>query len=201
METAPVFEKTYRDYLSRVSGLELEKQKDISGIEVEGDAALVRLFGKTYRVSPKGIEGPGGKQPSHSISVVLCRYLIMTPAELPGNREWTAYRDFPDARPFVEGFSNTAERAIAKNFSGAPDRLADACRRLGGYPVDGDFSYDVALCVDALPRVPLLLLFNDRDEHFAASASVLFEHRARHFLDMECLAIVGWLFSDYLSIS
>ena len=42
------------------------------------------------------------------------------------------------------------------------------------------------------------MLFNDEDDEFSARCLVLFERRAERYLDMECLAIVGWLLSDYL---
>jgi hypothetical protein len=51
---------------------------------------------------------------------------------------------------------------------------------------------------DALPKVPILLLFNDLDSEFPAQSSVLFERRASKYLDVECLAMAGWLFSEYL---
>jgi hypothetical protein len=47
--------------------------------------------------------------------------------------------------------------------------------------------------------VPLLLLFNDEDEDFPAQCSLLFQRRAEKFLDMECLAIIGWLLADSLT--
>ena len=50
----------------------------------------------------------------------------------------------------------------------------------------------------ALPKVPMLLLFNDKDDEFPAQCSVLFEKRAKKFLDMECLAMVGMHFFEYL---
>jgi hypothetical protein len=51
---------------------------------------------------------------------------------------------------------------------------------------------------DALPKVPLLLLFNDQDDEFPAQCGVLFEKRTEKFIDMECLAMVGMLFFEYL---
>ena len=49
-----------------------------------------------------------------------------------------------------------------------------------------------------LPKVPVLLLFNDADDEFPADCKVLFERRAEHYLDMECLAILGNILADYL---
>ena len=47
-------------------------------------------------------------------------------------------------------------------------------------------------------KKPLLLLFNDKDEEFPAQCTVLFEKRTETYLDMECVAMVGMLFFDYL---
>jgi len=49
------------------------------------------------------------------------------------------------------------------------------------------------LLLDALPRVPVILLFNDADDEFPAQSSVLFEQRAEKYLDPECLAMAGRL--------
>jgi hypothetical protein len=49
-----------------------------------------------------------------------------------------------------------------------------------------------------LPRVPLLLLFNDADDEFPAHCSLLFERRAEKYLDAESLGILGMLLSVYL---
>jgi len=35
------------------------------------------------------------------------------------------------------------------------------------------------------------MLFNDADDEFSATCSVLFEQRAENYLDPECLAMVG----------
>jgi hypothetical protein len=69
---------------------------------------------------------------------------------------------------------------------------------IGGYASAEAFSYDLSRRFDALPKVPLLLLFNDKDDEFPAQCSILFEKRTEKFLDMECLAMVGMLFFEYL---
>ncbi|MCP4666106.1 MAG: DUF3786 domain-containing protein, partial [Deltaproteobacteria bacterium] len=71
--------------------------------------------------------------------------------------------------------------------------LAEASNALGGRPPDMDLSYELSVQFDPLPRVPLLMLFNDQDEEFPATCSVLFERRAEKYLDAECLAMLGRL--------
>jgi hypothetical protein len=90
------------------------------------------------------------------------------------------------------------EGAIAREFSGRPADLRQTAETLGGRPPSIAYRYDISLVILALPKVPLLLLFNDADDEFPAACSVLFERRAERYLDMECLAMVGMLFADYL---
>ncbi len=61
-----------------------------------------------------------------------------------------------------------------------------------------EVNYDLSMQFDALPRVPVMLLFNDADDEFPAKSSVLFERRAEKYLDAECLAMVGRLLFTYL---
>jgi len=49
-----------------------------------------------------------------------------------------------------------------------------------------------------LPRVPVVLNFNDTDDLFPANCSVLYRASAELFLDMECLAMTGTLLAGRL---
>lgn len=198
MAKNPVFDETYRRYLSEFACLDIKKCAPVLGVEPDGDDVLVRFFTETYRVSQTGVTAPDGRRPIHAVSVVLLKYFILCPQNIPEDDRWVSYREFKDAAPFVGAFANNTEQTIADNFCGDADGLAGACTRLGGTKADQGLPYDVAMQVYALPRIPLLLLFNDADDEFSSSCSVLFARRAEKFLDMECLAIVGWLFSDYL---
>ena len=62
---------------------------------------------------------------------------------------------------------------------------------LGGYPPALEVQYDFAMQFDALPMIPLILLFNDLDEEFPATCSMLFQSRIEKYLDAECIAMLG----------
>ena len=196
---SPAFERTYEDYLEQVARLDLASRGERLGIEVRDGTALVPLIGETHRVGAGGVAGPGGERPLHSVSVLLCRYLIACPDEMPSGSDWVAYRDFPDAAPFVGGFATNAERPVARRFAGRASDLRSACEKLDAGAPDRELSHDLAARFTCLPRVPILLLFNDADEEFPAQCTMLFERRAEHWLDMECLAILGWHLPDRLS--
>jgi len=102
-----------------------------------------------------------------------------------------SFRDFKNTAPLVHSFVNHTEQPIARNFSGRLRELAATCEHLGGNDPDMELSYELIMKLYPLPKVPVLLLFNDADEEFPAQCKVLFERRAEHYLDPECLAIVG----------
>jgi len=198
MEKEHIYGQTYKDYLARIAELDLPFLADNLGMQFDGRHVILPFFGKPYRVSAKGITDPSNRQPHLSVSVILCKYLLMCPMIEPLAGNWMSYKDFKDAAPLTRAFYNTVTHPVAETFSGRLTELEKAGKRIGGYaPVD-EFSYDLGMQFDALPKVPMLLLFNDKDDEFPAQCSVLFEKRAEQFLDMECLAMVGMLFFQYL---
>ena len=70
-------------------------------------------------------------------------------------------------------------------------RLAASAEKLGATAVVDGAAYDLSLMFKALPRIPVMLRFNDGDSEFPAQCSILFRESAEHYLDMESLAIAG----------
>ena len=193
-----VFEKTYQDYLTQVATLDLKSIEHKLKIKIEGDEVVVPLFGKPHKVSQRGITDPSGKQPTLDVSVIIFKYLLMCPDIYPQKKEWLSYRDFKDSGPLTTFFSNDVERAIVHYFSGKMSDLEKASKTLGGYPPNIEVTYDLSIEFDALPQVPILLLFNDADDEFPAKCSVLFQRQAEKYLDPESLSMLGRLFFIYL---
>ncbi len=197
---SPIFEKTYQDYLAKISILDLQTVAQKTGSEWTGESVIVSLFGTPYRVSGKGILDQSGKKPQYSTNVVLCQYLLLHPSRHSEDGTWVSYKDFRDAAPLAHTFQVNTEMSITQNYAGRLRALEEACLNLGGYTHSSEWNYDLHMKFDALPRVPMLLLFNDADDEFPAQTLLLFEKRAEHYLDMECLAILGWLLAEKLGI-
>jgi hypothetical protein len=192
------FERIYRDYLSQLATIDLCAAAEMLGGLADGDAAVIPFFGRPYRISAAGISDPSGNRPSHSVSVLLSKYLLMCPKYPPLDASWVSYKDFRDAGPFVSGFRNNAEVPLERTFGSNPEELKKRCSALAGVPAAADFPYEVAVRLPALPKIPILLLFNGADDEFPARCGMLFERRAEKYLDMECLAIAGWALCAYL---
>lgn len=193
-----VFDQTRNRYLNEIFQAQPAQKAQTLGITVQNDRIEIPFFRRRYILTPAGIQDETGAAPIHSISVVLCKYLLLAPPVPPNRPDWVTYKDFRDAAPFVGAFGKNTEQRIQQRFANDRAALESAAEGVGGVLPDQDFPHDLARVFYALPRVPLLLLFNHADADFPAHAAVLFQQQAQDYLDMECLAIVGWILADYL---
>ncbi len=195
---AVAFEKTYRGYLKQVEGVEFQSIEEKLGVLAKGSEVIVPLLGKPYRISGRDVTGPEGKRPDFDKCVILLKYILMCPEGYPRDKTWVSYRDLRNSGPLTAYFRNDVERAFSGRYKGRVDDLEKSCKLLGGYPPDIKPDYDLSMQFDLLPKVPLLILFNDMDDEFPAKCTVLFERRAEEYLDAECLAIAGRILFDSL---
>jgi hypothetical protein len=199
-EKSTVFEKHYQDYIKQIAALDPARFPEILGVSVDPKGIRVPWFEKEYTITAQGIEGPGGGRPNYSTCVILCKYLLLCPADTPAGDQWQSYKDFKDAAPLITFFGNSVEGKLARHFSGRTDDLVKAAERIGGRkPVETGLSYDICMYFAALPQVVCLLVFNDADDEFSADCRILFQKRAAAHLDMECVAMVGSELADRLT--
>ena len=192
-----IFKKTYENYLMQIEKIDFNSIKKNLKVEVEKNKIIIPLFGKPYTVSGAGISDSAGKQPMLDICVILCKYILLCPEIPPKEKDWVSFRDLKDSGPLNNYFVNDVELAIATYFSSKLGDIKNAGRILKGYSPEIEVSYDLSMQFNALPKVPVVMLFNDTDDEFSATCSVLFERRAENYLDPECLAMVGrYLFTS-----
>jgi len=189
----PVFEKNYNYYLDEIAKVDFGAVKDTLRCRVEGDHMVVPFFGREYRVSRCGITDAADRKPGYVVCVILAKYILRCPAWAAADDGWVSFKDFKTTSHFtnINYFASDTELAIVKGFSGRLAELGKACRQTGGVPHEADMPYDLSVRFEALPRVSLLLLFNDRDDEFPAGCKVLFNQHAETYLDPESLAMTG----------
>ena len=190
-DKAPVFEQTYRHYLGRMADLDLPRRAAGLGARTRGSSLIIPCFGTPFTVSARGVLAPEGRQAPFSVCVVLCKYVLMCPPRLPLEGPWTAYHGFADAGPLTGYFAANVCAPIAADFGDDPESLRRAAESLGAIPYEDDAAYDLSVELTALPRIPILLRLNQRDEILPAQCTVLLRESVRHFLDMECVAMLG----------
>jgi hypothetical protein len=193
-----VFKKHYEFYRQQIKDISLEDIADHLDVEFIENKMIIPFLGHSYKISRNGIFDQFGKTPLYPICVVLFKYILTNPKITFLESPWTSYKDFKDSGPLIGFFSNDVEKAIVKQFSGKTEDLKSACESLGGKNADMDISYDVSMQLTALPKIPMILLFNDADDEFPARCSVLFQKRIENYLDMETVALIGNIFAKML---
>ncbi len=189
MKESTVFEETYNKYLSHISDIDLLPRSVRLGAEIAGDALIIPYYETPFRISTDGVFDEAGKRANFAISVVLFQYVFHCPAEIPITGDWVTFREFKDAGPLGGYFTSNNNKIIDTTFAGNPKALQYACKRLGGRLFDDDPSWDISMAFNMLPRIPIRLRFNDKDDEFPAQSSILFRQSAESYIDMESLAI------------
>ena len=192
-EKAQIFESHYQKYCEDIGACNLELAAEILGMAMDGDAAVVPFLGENFRVSGRGIEDAAGNRPGYGLCVILAKYVLRCPKSVAHDPQWVAFRDFKKEAAItnVNFFTSDVENAIASRFQGRLECLASAGRSMGARDHDTGAGWDLSLAFTLLPRVRLLLLFNDRDADFPVQCRVLFEKHAEVYLDPESLAMAG----------
>ncbi len=200
----PIFEKNYGEYLRQLEGRDPSLWEPVLGIAVdrESKTAEIPFFKTVYRASPSGVSDASGRRPDYATCVILLKYLLMCPEQVPPGKEWVHFRDTGDAvQGQSAGLAASAAREISKRFAGGLKRLETAVAALGGAAPETEYPYDLSAVIMALPKIPVLLLFNDAEENFPAKATTLYERRAERFLDAECRVMIDWRLLESLKLA
>ncbi|HSH70707.1 MAG TPA: DUF3786 domain-containing protein [Deferrisomatales bacterium] len=180
-----------------VAGADLATQAERCGgtLTADGRGVALRFLDSGYLASRDDVVADTGDEPTIWVKIFLLIYLTRASGRSPAG-EWVAYRELPNTVSKSTSFEACAAR-IAVQFEGDPAGLAKAVASLGGEPhrfgsADGCFRFQV------LPRVPLLLLFWDREEEFPARVSLLLDRHVLDYLDQEAIVFLAEAFASRL---
>jgi hypothetical protein len=156
----------------------------------QGDARLMlMLFKEEIYVNYPSFEifnASGGELPVFHQVLILYYFATSTGVPLSGN--WVSFADLPDGRIYAQAFQGYTGDLVAKPVGQDLGVFHKLCKRAGGEPVR--FS-DAAYYFQALPRVPLLLIYWPGDEEFPSTCKVLFDSESCSYLPIDACAIIG----------
>jgi Domain of unknown function (DUF3786) len=149
----------------------------------------VSLFGEAYRIGfPAGsAERQDGSPASARERLIILHYLIQADGTAV-KEEWVGYRDLPGARYHEPAFIAEVERPLSEGLAGQLEDLRSWAKRNARIL---ELTGDLAFAWEALPLVPLLIIFNEKDEEFPASARMLFDISAPNYLPTEDLSVLA----------
>ena len=196
-----VFKQTYEKYLHQIRQIDFLAKANVLGLERDNDSLIIPIYNTCYRFNSNGIVTEDDKELSVPLQVIICKYILTAPMEpIASENSWQTYREFKDAAPLVSHFTTSTTLLIENTFAGKVQALKNRCKEVGGEVQETEV-YDVSYRFHALPRIPVVVNFNDSDELFPAACSILFHSSAGNYLDMECLSMTGTLLSGILTDS
>jgi hypothetical protein len=118
--------------------------------------------------------------------LLILHYLISAKGT-PATNELITYKELPEGVVYFPTFSKRAIKPVVDYFGNEPHRLLDAAGVLGGRKADYG---DVAVTIDAFPRVPITLVLWQGDSEFPASGSIIFDSTITDYLSTEDITVL-----------
>ncbi len=189
MDNSKIFTEVYPDLLYRVKPMDLSQKLKILGISKRGTLFFFDFFNRRLVFDGDDFFDTAGADLTTAVKVVLCTYLLMSPEKEPkSDGRLVTFREFSDAGPLFLRFTENTAKIIQTSFSNRIEALRRRCLKLGG-TILANQSYDISVRFRALPKIPMILNFNDTDELMPASAGFLYYDTAVTYLNLQCLTI------------
>jgi hypothetical protein len=193
-------EETYGPALTKAQEAfpQLEPHAAAVRADVSYDNGLfqVPFFGNIHDVRwpAATVSRVSGEAADIATRILLLHYLL-TADGTPLAAEWIAFRNLPGGLGYDAAFQGRANLRLARAFGDNRPAFEAAGKSAGGERLtfgDASFSFRV------LPRVWLAVVLHLTDEEFPASANVLFDASASHYLPTEDLAVLGGILAGRL---
>lgn len=177
-------------YLAKVRETNLDALTDILGLQKESRGYQFEFFNRSILFDGTDFKDLSGAILQPALIGIFCRYILNAPADLiqPSGRLVT-FREFSGSAPLFSRFAENTNKTIEQTFANRVEILRKKCAALLGIPTRSS-SHDLSVHFKALPRVPLILKFNDADEMLPADSSLLFCDDAARYLDIKSLAAI-----------
>ena len=103
-----------------------------------------------------------------------------------------SFKEFPNTVSKVVSMNDHVEAPLKKAFNGRIDELRSACEKIDGENVISEFdSGNLAFRFNALPKVPVVLIFWDAEDGFEAEIKLLFDETVIEHLDIEAIMFLS----------
>ena len=158
----------------------------------EKDCLLLQFLGRDVELCHDNVHIAGQNVEDPRDQILLYNYVAFGGGEKP-IQEWIGMESLPNSISKVRTLRVYCEERIAEYFTGKTDLLKRLAPLLGAEIQENpEQSCSAAFFIQALPRLPLFVLFWDeeKEDGFPAKVKVLFDQKVLDFLDIESLVFV-----------
>jgi len=134
-----------------------------------------------------------GKETVPIRDVILILHYFIQAKGTPLSHRLVAYRELKAGSVYAPVFYQRALKPLVDHFGNEPQRLLDTARAMGGQPAQFG---DIAVTINAFPRVPITLVLWRGDEEFPPEGNLMFDSTVPDYLtsdDTHALCeIIAW---------
>ncbi|MGD9876248.1 DUF3786 domain-containing protein, partial [Desulfococcus sp.] len=171
------------DLPHRIGGRLVGKE---SNVELE-----LPYFSGLIRIGRNGVRKADDEPLNRWEQVFIYNHMAQGGKVNPTGR-WKAFQEIPNTVSKIKSMRAHVEIPLAERFSGKPEALAEAARRIGGLDKIREHpSADAAWRFTPLPKVPVMLLFWNQDDEFEAKIKLLFDETVCEHLDIESILFLS----------
>jgi hypothetical protein len=131
-----------------------------------------------------------GSNLSTANQALVCYYLATSLSSDDSSKKgkWISFADLPNGRFYNKAFQGYTGNELVSSIASDQTKFSKVSIQLNGFPMDvGDTSYRF----NALPKVPLAIVFWRGDEDFPSSCKILFDSSVSFYLPTDACAILG----------
>jgi hypothetical protein len=180
--------KLLQETLAQSDFAELAPRAEVTLHPGPPPSLVVPYLGQSLTVTADSVHDGEAGDVTVWLKVLLMMYVTRASGR-PLAREWVAFRELPNTISKQATFEQFVER-LGPVYGEYPAALQARAEALNATVLD-HASADLALCFQALPRVPLLLLLWRGDDDFPARASLLLDRMVLDYLDQEALTFLA----------
>ena len=198
--TTPIREKMLAQVSEMRAALRSRDPRDLAlrcAVEFNAGFFRIKFYGDLYLVSFPDLEVSvaATKKVCGLNRAAMFLYYLQTADGSSPKGKWAAFRDLPGGMFYHQAYQGYSGDRLAKAIDNRINVFERAAKNLGGMTLALG---DAAFAFDALPRVRVAAIYNAGDEDFPATANVLFDESASHYLPTDALAGVGSALVDRL---
>ena len=119
--------------------------------------------------------------------ILILHYLIKSEG-YPLTGKWVNFREMSGGESYYPAFVKRSQKPLLDFFSNRLELLEKAAPAFGGYKTQEG---DMAVVIQAFPRVPIIMIFWCGDEELPPEARILFDSTIPTYLSTEDVAVLS----------
>lgn len=176
-------------YKKEIGNIDLKSRAEILGGRFERDKLIIKIFGKDFSVDRSG-DLSSDIHINPWLTIPFFEYVLRSEGvALKSN--WVPLRELENGADWYNFFKHKCEKplkAVADNYT---NFFEDIIKLFNGKKVENHYDADITLILSPLPKVPMLICYNEPEDGLESDLNLFFDETASQNLGVELLYRLG----------